>query len=172
MTIQKQIANRILANLDKTADQLDVLAKAGKVDPRLASILVRDLDTFADKFQVAAFGKDALARYRGKVAKVLEGDADEKATFLKTFDNPNKVITRDPDEDWLNGIGASFNAKAIKNFDQDRTTTVTDRDEFNVRDLSEWADKTTKQPSWAKGPAGKSTVQGSTAPKSGKTWSP
>jgi len=173
MTIQKQIANKVLANLDETANRIDGLAKAGKIDPRLAAALTRDIDSFADKFQVAAFGPDSLGRHAAKVAKVLQKDSDEK--YMDTFDNPNKVIQSDADEKFMHKTEQSFNAKAIDNYDQDRTTTVTDRDEHQVRDLSEWADKTAKQPSWTKGPAGKSTKQGSApAPRtaSGKTWSP
>lgn len=169
MTIHKQIANKVLANLDETASRIESLAKAGKMDPRLASALTRDIDAFADKFQVAAFGPEALKRHQ---AKVLQKDSDEK--YMDTFDNPNKVIQSDADEKFMHGTDKSFNSEAIDNYDQDRTTTVTDRKEHQVRDLSEWADKTAKQPSWSGGPAGKSTKQGAAAPRtaSGKTWSP
>jgi len=171
--IQKQVANKVLANLDETANKIDLLAKAGKMDPRVAAALTRDIDTFADRFQVAAFGKDALKRHATKVAKVLQKDSDEK--YMDTFDNPNKVIQSDSDEPYMHKTEKSFNADGIDNYDQDRTTTVTDRKEHQVRDLSEWAEPTKKQPSWTKGPAGKSTKQGSEAPRTasaGKTWAP
>lgn len=179
MTIEKQVANRVLANLDETANKIEALAKSGKMDPRLAAALTKDIDSFADKFQVAAFGPDSLKRHAQKVAKVLQKDSDEK--YMDTFDNPNKVLQSDSDEPYMHKTEQSFNAKGIDNYDQDRTTTVTDRDEYQVRDLSEWTEKTKKQPSWSKGPAGKSTKQGSApaakpaAPRTastGKTWSP
>jgi hypothetical protein len=180
MPIQKQVANRVLANLDETANRIDALAKAGKLDPRLAKALSTDIDTFADKFQVAAFGPESLKRHATKVAKVIQKDSDEK--YMDTFENPNKVIQSDADEPYMHKTDQSFNAGAIDNYDQDRTVTVSDRDEFAVRDLSEWSEKTKKQPSWSKGPAGKSTKQGSAKPAAkpgpgtrtaaaGKTWS-
>lgn len=171
--IKKQTANKVLANLDETANKIDLLVKSGKIDKRVASTLVRDIDAFADRFQVAAFGPDALKRHVAKVSKVsrvLEQDSDEP--YMKTFDNPNKVIQSDSDEPYMHRTDKSFNADAIDNYDQDRTTTVTDRKEYAVRDLSEWSDKTKQQPSWAKGPAGKSTHQGSTRKSSVKTWAP
>ena len=63
--------------------------------------------------------------------------------------------------------GASFNGKSIPTYDQDNTHSMTERDEYNVRDVSEWSDGTKQQPSWERGPAGKSTKQGSS-----KTWAP
>jgi hypothetical protein len=167
--IQKQIANKILANLDETADKIDGLAKSGKIDPRLAASLTRDIDAFSDKFHVAAFGSASLKRHALKVAKVIQKDSDEP--YMNTFDNPNKVIQSDADETFMHKTDKSFNADAIDNYDQDRTTTVTDRKEYQVRDLSEYAESTKKQPSWSKGPAGKSTHQGSRL-ASAKTWAP
>jgi hypothetical protein len=46
-------------------------------------------------------------------------------------------------------------------FDADISSSVHDRDEYQVRDLNEFASGTKKQPSWEKGPAGKSTAIGS-----------
>ena len=171
MTIKKQVANKVLKNLDETANKIDQLAKAGQMDPRLAAALTRDIDSFADKFQVEAFGPESLQRHSAKVAKVLQKDSDEK--FMDTFENPNKVLQSDSDEPYMHKTEPSFNAKGIDNFDQDMTTMVTERDEYAVRDLSEHAESTKKQPSWSKGPAGKSTKQGAVAPRtaSGKTWS-
>ena len=92
---------------------------------------------------------------------------------MNTFDNPNKVIQSDKDEPYMHSIGPSFNAKGIGTYDVDRTSTVSERDEYAVRDLNEYAGGTKKQPSWAKGPAGKSTKQGSTVPRqASKTWAP
>ena len=160
--MQKQTANKILSSLDRTSDRLDGLAKAGKLDPRLAASLTREIDKFADKFQTAAFGPE---KFKAHQARVIKRDADE--TFMDTFENPNKVIKCDADEPFMHKTPASFNADAIDNYDQDRTSTVTDRKEHNVRDLNEHADGTKKQPSWSKGPAGKSTRQGAARPK---TW--
>lgn len=164
MAIPKQIANKVLSNLDLAADKIEALAKDGKLDPRVASSLIHDIDSFADKFEVAAYGKENL---RGRMAKVLKRDPDEK--YMDTFDNPNKVIQSDADESFMHKTPASFNSDAIDNFDADRSSTVSERDEHVVRDLSQWADKTTKQPSWARGPAGKSTRQGTSKP-SDKNW--
>lgn len=169
--IQKQVANKVLANLDETANKIDMLVKAGKIDPRLASTLVKEIDSFADRFQVAAFGPESLKRHAAKVAKVLQKDSDEK--YMDTFDNPNKVIQSDADEGFMHKTEKSFNSDAIDNYDQDRTTAVTDRKEHQIRDLSEWAESTKKQPSWSKGPAGKSTKQGADSrTASTKTWAP
>jgi hypothetical protein len=163
MPMQKQLANRILTTLDNTAAQLEELGKKGEINPTVAAGLVKEIDGFADRFQVAAFGEESFNRHRAKFAKVIKRDSDEK--FMDTFDNPNKVIQSDSDEPFMHKTPASFNHKGQDNFDQDRTSTVSDRDEYAVRELSEFAETTKKQPSWPRGPAGKSTKQGATAPK-------
>lgn len=150
MAIDKNIANRVLTNFDRVAGKIEKLAADGKIEPASAAALVREIDTYADRFQVAAYGADKLAAHKAKVAKVFQSDSDEK--FMKTFDNPNKLISGDSDEDYM------------KEFDTDNSSEVTERDEHQVRDLSEHADGTKKQPSWARGPAGKSTRQGAQAP--------
>jgi hypothetical protein len=166
--MDKKNASAILSKLDSTAETIERLASDGKLNPKTAKELVLNIDTLADKVQIAAYGSDGLNAYKAKVAKVIQQDPDEK--YMKTFENPNKVIDSESDEPYMHKTPASFNAKGIDNYDQDRTVTVSDRDEFAVRDLSEHADKTTKQPSWPRGPAGKSTKQGST--KGPKTWAP
>lgn len=171
MPIPKIIANRVLTSLDRSAATLEKLVGEGKIDSKLAAALVRDIDTFADRFQIAAFGQEAFERYQARMrsAKVIQKDSDEK--FMDTYDNPNKVISEGTDQPYLHKSPASFNSKGIDNFDQDRTTAVTDRDEYTVRDLSEHAESTKKQPSWTRGPAGKSTKQGATAaPQPPKQW--
>src|SRR5271157_5841642 len=115
MAIQKPVANKILANLDETANKIDMLAKAGKIDPRVAASLTLKIDSFADKLQVATFGPDALKRH---TAKVLQRDPDEK--YMDTYDNPNKVIQSDPDEPYMHKTPAGANSKAIDNYDQDQ----------------------------------------------------
>jgi hypothetical protein len=164
MPMQKQLANKILTSLDHTANRLEELAKTGKVDQSIIAGLVKEIDGFSDKFQIAAFGKESFERHQAKFAKVIQRDADEK--FMDTFDNPNKVIQSDADESYMHRTPASFNNKAMDSYDQDQTSTVSDRDEFAVRDLSEHANPVKRQPSWPRGPAGKSTKQGSTLPKS------
>lgn len=164
MAIQKQTANQVLTSLDRSSNMIEALVKAKRLDPKLGFKLVREIDGFADRFQIAAFGMAAFKRHQAHMArqaKVIQKDSDEK--YMDTFDNPNKVIQSDADEPYMHKTPASFNAKAIDNYDQDRTTTVSERDEYTVRDLNEFADGTKKQPSWARGPAGKSTKQGSTA---------
>lgn len=158
MPIEKKLANQVLSTLDKTAERIDGLAKAGKIDPKIASGLVREIDGYADKFQVAAFGEDSLRNFK---AKVLKKDSDEK--YMDTFDNPNKVVQSDSDESYMHKTEPSFNSKSIDTYDQDRTTTVSDRKEYDVRDLSEMSTQS-KQPSWTGGSGGKSTKQGATRP--------
>ncbi len=179
---QKQIANKVLTTLDNTANTLDGLAKAGKIDPRLASQINHDIDTFADKFEVAIYGKDNLQRRASKVreAKVIQRDSDEE--YMKTFENPIKPITTDTDEPYMHKAPHGYNStKDMDTYDADISSSVTDRDEHQVRDLNEFAGGTKKQPSWEKGPAGKSTAIGSSAQPRGaaappsapsKTWAP
>lgn len=159
--MDKQTANQILSSLDRSANTIDELSNAGKIDPKVAAEISANIDRAADKIEIAAFGEKNLAV---RQAKVLQRDPDEK--FMDTYDNPNKVLQSDADEKFMHKTEPSFNSKAMDTFDADRSSTVSDRDEYQVRDLSEHADPTKKQPSWAKGPAGKSTKQGST----GKTW--
>jgi hypothetical protein len=177
---QKQIANRVLHTLDSTAEQLDGLAKAGKIDPRLASAINRDIDTFADKFEIAVFGKENLQKRASRLiqAKVVQRDSDEE--YMKTFENPIKPITTDTDEPYMHKAPHGYNStKDMETYDADISSSVADRDEFQVRDLNEYAGGTKKQPSWEKGPAGKSTAIGSgparpaaPAKTAGKTWAP
>jgi hypothetical protein len=170
--MDKKTANQILSTLDATVGQIEALAKGGKIDPRLASSLIRDLDGFADKFEVAAFGQASL---KARQAKVLQKDSDEK--YMDTFKNPQKPIQTDADEPYMHKTGPTFSGKGVETYDSDDTSQVTDRDEYNVRDLNDMAGGTKKQPSWTKGPAGKSTKQGATrqasaSAKPEKTWAP
>jgi hypothetical protein len=166
--MNKQLANQILTNLDETANLIDKLAKAGKVDPKVASELTGNIDSFADRFQVAAFGKGSLQTWKAKVGKVLQRDSDEP--YMETFQNPQKPIQTDPDEPYMHRTEKSFNCDSIPTYDSDDTSQVTERKEYAVRDLSEHADPTKQQPSWSGGPAGKSTRQGSQQPE--KKWAP
>lgn len=160
--MDKKIASQILAKLDSTAKTVEELRDAGAMGSREAGELLHKIDGFADRFQVAHFGEES---FRGFQAKVLERDSDEP--WMDTFQNPQKPIEVDPDEPYMHETGKSFNCDSIKTYDSDDTSEVTDRKEFAVRDLSEHADPTKQQPSWNSGPAGKSTKQGSSAPK---TW--
>lgn len=157
MIIEKTAANKILTNLDTAAGRIEGLAKAGKIGSHLASSLLKEIDGFADRFEVAAFGADSLKR---RIAKVIKRDPDEK--YMDTFENPVKPLKTDADEEFMHKVGPSFNSKGIGTYDVDRSSTVADRDEYAIRDMSEWSDVVKKQPSWARGPAGKSTRQGST----------
>lgn len=161
MTIEKKLANKVLSTLDEAAEKLETLAKAGKIDARLASSLIGEVDAFADKFEAAAFGAKNLESRKAKLAKVLQKDKDEP--YMDTFDNPIKPVQTDSDEEYMHKVGPSLHSKGMDTFDADRSSSVTERDEFQVRDLSELSDGTKKQPSWSKGPAGKSTKQGSVA---------
>jgi len=164
----KKAVDQVLSILDKTATQLESLIKAGKVERQAAAQIIHNLDSFADRLQIAAYGKDNLKSY---ISKVIKRDSDE--SYMDTFDNVNKVIKSDPDEPYMHKTDPSFNSKGIDNYDQDRSSAVSDRDEYQVRDLSEHADATKRQPSWPRGPAGKSTHQGSAQrPSSEKQWAP
>ena len=157
--IDKKVANRVLTNLDFAAGRIEGLAKSGKLDPKLAAKLVSEIDSFADRFQVAAYGAESLENFKAQVAKVLQKDSDEK--YMDTFDKPIGIIEAESDEPYM------------KSFDEDITESVTDRDEYTVRDIAPEANGTKKQPSWSRGPAGKSTRQGATAPSAPaapKTW--
>jgi hypothetical protein len=76
---------------------------------------------------------------------------------MSTFEKPFGVHRSDPDEPYMTS------------YDVDQSHNVTDRDEHKIRDLNEYADGTKRQPSWARGPAGPSTRQGSAKPK---RWAP
>lgn len=170
MTIDKKIAAKVLDTLDSTGNMVESLLKAGHLDPRVASELIRNIDSSADRIQTAAFGGESLEAYKAKVAKVIKRDPDEK--FMETFQNPQKPLKTDADEPYMHKTEPSFNSKSIPTFDDDISSSVTDRNEYDVRDLSEHADKTTKQPSWPGGSSGKSTKQGAARQASGpKTWS-
>jgi hypothetical protein len=156
---QKKVANQVLSTLDSCAKTLEDLSKSGKIDPKIASKLVLELDSFADKFETVTYGKDNLA---ARQAKVLRRDSDEK--YMETFENPNKVIEGDDDEPWMHKVGPSFHSKGMDTFDQDSSSSVSERDEFSVRDLSDISDPVKRQPSWPRGSAGKSTHQGSRNP--------
>ena len=153
--MKKQVANQILHNLDSTANTLEQLAKKGILKREAADKLVKDIDSFSDKFQVSAFGPESLKKHQ---AKVLQRDKDE--SFMDTFNNVNEVLQSDSDETFMHKVDKSFNADAIDTFDQDSSSTVTDRKENDIRDLSEWANPTKEQPSWTGGKGGKSTRQG------------
>lgn len=166
--MKKDLANKILTNLEHSATEIEKLASEKHLDAKIATDLVSKIDDFADKFEIAFFGEESFKR---RQAKVIQRDKDEP--YMDTFDNPNKVIQSDKDEPYMHGAPAGFNAKPIGTFDVDQTSTVTDRDEYNVRDLNQYAGGTKKQPSWNKGSAGKSTKTGSEVPKvekPEKTW--
>jgi len=160
MTIKKAIASKTLAQLDRIGLQVEVMAKEGKIGQKVASELLHNIDTFADRLHIAAYGQEAFIAYKQKVAKVIQRDPDE--TFMDTFENTQQPLQTDPDETFMHQVGPSFNSKAIKTFEQDPSSVVADRDEYAVRELNEFSDGTKKQPSWARGPAGKSTKNGST----------
>lgn len=158
--MDQKVANKLISTLESVATEVDQLAKAGKLDSEFASKVSSQIDAYADRLEIAAFGKESFLKRR---AKVLEMDSDEP--YMKTFENPQEPLQTDPDEPYMHESGASFNGKSIKTYDSDDTSQVSERDEYNVRDLSEWSDKTKPQPSWPRGSAGNSTKQGST-----KSW--
>jgi hypothetical protein len=158
--MNKRLASELLATLEHTANDLDALASKGQVNPETIKEVVSNIDSFSDKLEIAAFGKESFEKRK---AKVIRQDSDEP--YMKTFDNPQKPIQTESDEPYMHDTGPTWSGKGVKTFDSDDTSQVIDRPETQVRDLSEHSDKTKQQPSWAGGSAGKSTRQGST-----KTW--
>jgi len=150
--MDKRIANKILMTLDRVAAEIEKLGSSEQLSPRLARDLVAQVDGFSDKFEVAAFGEENLRR---RQAKVFQSDKDEP--YMSTFDKPFGVHQSDPDEPYMSS------------YDVDQSHNVTERDEHKVRDLNPYAEGTKRQPSWARGPAGPSTRQGSSKPKQ---WAP
>lgn len=163
--MDRNVANEILSNLDKTANSIERLASTGQINPATAKKICATLDSFADQFQVAAFGAKNLQQHQ---AKVIKRDSDEP--WMDTFQNPNEPIKTDADETFMHKVEKSFNADAIDTFDADRSSTVTDRKEYDIRDVSEHSNGTKPQPSWTGGKGGKSTHQGATRPRAEKTW--
>ncbi len=142
----KKKAAQILSSLEQTANAVDELAKSGKVDPRIAAKLTKNIDSFCDSLHVAAFGEE---HFKAHQAKVLKRDSDE--SWMDTFDNPQKPIKVESDEPYMHKAPGGYNSKDIPTYDDDISSSVSNRDEFEVRDLSEWSDKTKKQPSWPGG---------------------
>jgi len=163
--MDKQVASTVLKALESVADRVQAVAGSRDLSPELTEIAVkafRDIDAVSDRIEIAAFGEDSFNRRR---AKVIKRDSDEP--YMETFENPQKPLKTDADEPYMHKSGKPFNGKDMPTYDDDISSSVTDRDEYNVRDLSEWSDPTKKQPSWKGGPAGKSTKQGSV-----KNWAP
>lgn len=150
MNIPKETANKILSNLDRSAERIEKLASGGHIDPRLASSLVQQLDAFSDRFEVASFGVKNL---QARQAKVLKQDADE--SYMKSFENPNKVIEADSDEEYMHKVGPGAYGGGVDTFDQDNSSNVEDRQEpAGIRDLSEYGDFK-RQPTQKAAPKGK-----------------
>lgn len=165
--MDKQLASEVLTTLENVANQVEQLQKDKVIEPKVASELVREIDAFSDKFHVATFGEKSLLAYRAKMAKVIEQESDEP--YMKTFENPQKPIQVEKDEPYMHKTEKSFNCDSIPTYDSDDTSQVSERKEYDVRDLSEHAEKTKPQPSWPGKSSGKSTRQGSTKEK---TWAP
>ena len=166
--MDKRIASQVLSTLDSTAKEVEELLAGGHVNSEEAGKLLHNIDSFADRLQIAAYGK---ASFRAFQAKVLERDSDEP--WMDTFNNVQEPIQTDPDEPYMHMAPGGYNSKDMPTYDSDDSSGVTERDEYAVHDLSEYSDPTKQQPSWARGPAGKSTKQGSGKPKiAAKTWAP
>lgn len=133
--IPKTIANKVLSNLDSAANRIEQLAKSGKMDARLASALVSDLDVFADRFEVSAFGKENLHR---RQATLISGDSDEKH-YMQSYDNVNKPLVVSADEPYMHETGASARWDSVGTYDVDRSSTVSNRPEYAVVGQSEFS---------------------------------
>ncbi len=134
--MDKNFVNKVLTALDRTAEKITKIASMS--NPEVSNTLmgvVNELDSYADKFQVAAYGKES---FRAHQAKVICRNSDEP--YMDTFENPNKLIE--------SGTSGEY----MKEFDTDNSSAVTNRDEHHIRDLSEFSGGTKKQPTWARGP--------------------
>ncbi len=160
--IAQETARKILSTLDRTGNDIDALVKKGVIAKEAGQEMLQGLDSFADRLQIAVYGQEAFEAYKQKVAKVIKKDSDEK--YMDTFQNVQKPIKTDPDEPYMHHADGGYNSKGIDTYDSDDSSQVQDRDEYDVRDLSEWSDSTQKQPSWSGGSKGKSTRQGSEKP--------
>ncbi|HEY8097820.1 MAG TPA: hypothetical protein VIE65_17315 [Methylobacter sp.] len=161
--MDKQAAQDMINTLEGVAGRVESLVKDGKLSPELAKLAtkaIHDIDSISDRIEITAFGQDAFLKRR---AEVIHQDADEP--YMKTFENVQKPLQTDADEPYMHKTEKSFNSKGIPTYDDDKSSSVRHRDEYDVRDLSEHTDKTQKQPSWDGASSGKSTHQGSE-----KTW--
>lgn len=168
--MDRKTAKQVLSRVDNAATLIQNLANKGEVNKRLASRIVHNLDSFADRFEAKVFG---VASLKARQAKVIERDADEP--WMDTFQNVQQPHMTNEDEPYMHAVGPSFNSKGQQTYDSDDSSIVSDRDEYNVRDLSDWSEPTKRQPSWSKGSAGNSTRQGSRKPTGrrtakAKTW--
>jgi len=160
--IPKSVANKVLSNLDSAASRIESLVNEGKIGARVASTLVRDLDSFADRFEVAAFGKENLSR---RISTLMKGDKDEEH-YMKSFDNVNAPLKVQADESYMHESGDSARWDSIPTFDQDNSSAVMNRPEYAVVDQSKWSNdgKSVAQPSLISGPLKKHKASGP------KTW--
>lgn len=69
------------------------------MDPTLAARLVQEIDSFSDRFQVAAFGEESFKKHQDRVAKVLECGPQDKV--IKGLGNPNGVLEAESDEPYM-----------------------------------------------------------------------
>jgi hypothetical protein len=165
--MKKETARKLIATLDKTANDVELLVKRHVFSAEAGQEILQHIDATADRIQLAAYGQKAFDAYRRQQqAKVIKKDSDEK--YMDTFDNVQKPIQTDSDEPYMHHADGGFNSKGIDTYDSDDSSQVSGRDEYDVRDLSEFSDKTTKQPSWPGGSSGKSTRQGASVSR--KVW--
>lgn len=155
--MDKRVANEVLKKLENIADTVEQLRDKGKVNPRFATDLIQQLDSYADKFHIAAFGEESFRQHQ---ARVLQRDKDEP--WMDTFDKPFGVHQRDADESYM------------ESYDVDQSTNVVDRDEHTIRDVSPLSNGTKRQPSWSRGPAGapKRSYGSTKGSNKSKQWAP
>ena len=147
--IPKNLANKVLSNLDSAASRIEDLSSQGKINPRIAANLIRELDSFADRFEATAFGADSLNRRK---ATWIQGDSDEKS-YMDGFNNVNAPHKTDADEEYMHEVGPSAYFDSIKTFDQDRSSVMMNRPEYAVVGQSEYSNggKSVRQPSMTSG---------------------
>jgi len=156
MNMDKRVASHVLSTLENIASNIEALVEEKKLPKtEVTASIIKNIDSFSDKLEAEVFGEES---FRKRQAKVIEQDSDE--SYMKTFENPQKVIEGESDEPYMHHTGPTFHGKGVPTYDSDDTSQVTERDEYTVREESEWSSGTKKQPSWSKGPAGKSTAWG------------
>lgn len=101
----EELANQMLAALDRTANTIHQHYEAFGLSEADARTLLASIDSVSDSLEAKAFGQDSLNARKAsaiellKQGKVLQKDSDEK--YMATFQSPMKVHQRDADEKYM-----------------------------------------------------------------------
>ncbi len=110
-----QEAEQTLFTLDRLAKIIQVNAQRWGIPDKAAQQMVLDLDTVADKVEMASFGPEKMAARQAKLvaanvaaetakkAQVIQRESDEG--YMNTFANPQKPIQTESDEPYMGLYG-------------------------------------------------------------------